>query len=70
MIFSGNSSVTDNAEYSEMSVVKSCENSVVFASLPLAIKWLRDTAKHNKSVRLKVIRPFFFFSFLNKKKID
>ncbi|KAL7583384.1 hypothetical protein Lser_V15G44164 [Lactuca serriola] len=51
----GNSSNTDNAEYSEMSVVKSCENSVVFASLPLAIKWLRDTAKHNKSVRLKVL---------------
>ncbi|CAI9302723.1 unnamed protein product [Lactuca saligna] len=51
----GNSSNVDNAEYSEISVVKSCENSVVFASLPLAIKWLRDTAKHNKSVRLKVL---------------
>ncbi|KAL4562087.1 hypothetical protein LXL04_034279 [Taraxacum kok-saghyz] len=33
--------------------VKSCENSVVFASLPLAIKWLRDAAKHNQSVRLQ-----------------
>ncbi|CAI9295943.1 unnamed protein product [Lactuca saligna] len=35
----------------------SCEskNSMVFSSLPLAIKWLRDTAKQNKSVRLQVL---------------
>ncbi|XP_071712027.1 folylpolyglutamate synthase-like [Rutidosis leptorrhynchoides] len=45
----------ESKEYSEMSVVKSCENSVVFASLPLAIKWLRDTAKQNRSVRLQVL---------------
>lgn len=35
-------------------VVKKCENSAVFASLPLAIKWLRDSVQQNKSVRLQV----------------
>ncbi|CAH1430638.1 unnamed protein product [Lactuca virosa] len=34
-----------------------CEskNSMVFSSLPLAIKWLRDTAKQNTSVQLQVL---------------
>ncbi|KAI4370579.1 hypothetical protein MLD38_018920 [Melastoma candidum] len=35
--------------------VKSYENSVVFTSLPLAIKWLRDTAQQNRSVRFQVL---------------
>ncbi|KAH7853533.1 hypothetical protein Vadar_003682 [Vaccinium darrowii] len=35
--------------------VRSCENSTVFTSLPLAVKWLRDTAQQNKSARLQVL---------------
>ncbi|KAI3508535.1 hypothetical protein L1887_23543 [Cichorium endivia] len=51
-----NNNNNNNMEFeSEMSIVKSCENSVVFSSLPLAIKWLRDAAKHNRSVRLQVL---------------
>lgn len=42
-------------ENKDHTIVKSCENSVVFSSLPLAIKWLRDAAKHNRSVRLQVL---------------
>lgn len=47
---------------------KNCENSTVFSSLPLAIKWLRDSVlQQNRSVRLQVM-PFqeneFFFLFL------
>ncbi|KAI6671182.1 hypothetical protein NL676_006067 [Syzygium grande] len=34
--------------------IKSCENSAVFSSLPLAIKWLRDNAQQNRSVRFQV----------------
>nr|XP_043614377.1 folylpolyglutamate synthase-like isoform X2 [Erigeron canadensis] len=44
----------ESKDHTEMSY-KSCENSVVFSSLPLAIKWLRDAAKENRSVRLKVL---------------
>ncbi|XP_024976448.1 folylpolyglutamate synthase isoform X3 [Cynara cardunculus var. scolymus] len=44
----------ENKDHTE-TIVKSCENSMVFSSLPLAIKWLRDAAKHNKSVRLQVL---------------
>ncbi|CAN0837686.1 Folylpolyglutamate synthase [Linum grandiflorum] len=33
----------------------SCEKSAVFSSLPLAIKWLRDSVKQNQSVRLQVL---------------
>ncbi|KAI3757902.1 hypothetical protein L6452_05446 [Arctium lappa] len=44
----------ENKDHTE-TIVKSCENSVVFSSLPLAIKWLRDAAKHNRSVRLQVL---------------
>ncbi|KAL6980602.1 tetrahydrofolate synthase, partial [Sarracenia purpurea var. burkii] len=35
--------------------LRSCENSTVFPSLPLAVKWLRDTAQQNKSVRFQVL---------------
>ncbi|KAL8251902.1 hypothetical protein R6Q59_035595 [Mikania micrantha] len=44
----------EGKDYSE-TLVKSCENSVVFSSLPLAIKWLRDAAKQNRSVRMQVL---------------
>ncbi|KAJ0892603.1 putative tetrahydrofolate synthase [Helianthus annuus] len=44
----------DGKDYSE-TIVKSCESSMVFSSLPLAIKWLRDAAKQNKSVRMQVL---------------
>lgn len=44
----------EGKDHTEMSI-KSCENSVVFSSLPLAIKWLRDAAKQNKSVRMQVL---------------
>lgn len=35
--------------------VKGCENSAVFSSLPLAIKWLRDTVQQNQSIRFQVL---------------
>ncbi|KAI3734907.1 hypothetical protein L6452_14388 [Arctium lappa] len=35
--------------------VRSCKNSMTFSSLPLAIKWLRDTVKQNNSIRLQVL---------------
>uniref|UniRef100_A0A7N0UVQ6 Folylpolyglutamate synthase n=1 Tax=Kalanchoe fedtschenkoi TaxID=63787 RepID=A0A7N0UVQ6_KALFE len=35
--------------------ISSLENSVVFPSLPLAIKWLRDSAKQNQTVRFQVL---------------
>ncbi|KAK1436161.1 hypothetical protein QVD17_01937 [Tagetes erecta] len=44
----------EGKDYSE-AIVKSCENSVVFSSLPLAIKWLRDVSKQNRSVRMQVL---------------
>ncbi|XP_041000472.1 folylpolyglutamate synthase [Juglans microcarpa x Juglans regia] len=34
---------------------KICENSAVFSSLPLAIKWLRDTVQRNQSIRFQVL---------------
>lgn len=43
--------------------VKSCENSAVFSSLPSAIKWLRDSVRHNQSVRFQVIGTSFIFIF-------
>lgn len=43
--------VKDDSELS----TKSCENSMVFSSLPLAIKWLRDSVKQNQSIRFQVI---------------
>ncbi|GJY57951.1 folylpolyglutamate synthase isoform X8 [Tanacetum coccineum] len=44
----------ESKDHSETSI-KSCENSVVFSSLPMAIKWLRDAAKQDRSVRLQVL---------------
>lgn len=35
--------------------IRSCENSMVFPSLPLAIKWLRDSVQQNQSVRFQVL---------------
>ncbi|KAL2558062.1 Folylpolyglutamate synthase [Forsythia ovata] len=35
--------------------VRSCENSTVFPSLPLAINWLRDNIQKNQSVRYQVL---------------
>lgn len=35
--------------------VRTSENSTVFPSLPLAIKWLRDTVQQHKSVRFQVL---------------
>ncbi|XP_010658519.1 folylpolyglutamate synthase isoform X1 [Vitis vinifera] len=43
----------------EKSVI-SCENSTVFPSLPLAIKWLRDSVRQNQSVRFQVMPTFFW----------
>ncbi|VFQ72858.1 unnamed protein product [Cuscuta campestris] len=34
---------------------RSCENSTVFPSLPVAINWLRDNVRNNKSVRFQVL---------------
>ncbi|KAK4487834.1 hypothetical protein RD792_003570 [Penstemon davidsonii] len=34
---------------------RSCENSTVFPSLPLAINWLRDNVRKNQSVRVQVL---------------
>lgn len=37
------------------SSVRTCKNSAVFPSLPLAIKWLRDSVYQNRSVRIQVM---------------
>ncbi|KAK9063400.1 hypothetical protein SSX86_017270 [Deinandra increscens subsp. villosa] len=42
------------SEYDDCTSVISCENSMVFASLPLAIKWLRDRVNQNKSLQVLV----------------
>nr|XP_027187242.1 uncharacterized protein LOC101503853 [Cicer arietinum] len=38
----------------EMSA-NNCEHSAVFSSLPMVIKWLRDRAQQNQSVRFQVL---------------
>nr|POE71304.1 isoform 2 of folylpolyglutamate synthase [Quercus suber] len=43
--------VKDDSELS----TKSCENSMVFSSLPLAIKWLRDGVKQYQSISFQVL---------------
>ncbi|XP_019245317.1 PREDICTED: folylpolyglutamate synthase isoform X2 [Nicotiana attenuata] len=43
--------VTDDAEKG----ARSCENSKVFPSLPIAINWLRDTVRKNRSGRYQVL---------------
>ncbi|KAM0008961.1 putative tetrahydrofolate synthase [Helianthus debilis subsp. tardiflorus] len=47
--------VSSVGEYDNDTSVVSCENSMVFSSLPLAIKWLRETVEQNKSIRLQVL---------------
>ena len=42
--------------------VKSGETSAVFSSLPIAIKWIRDSAQRNHSVRFQVILIHLLFS--------
>lgn len=46
--------VCDEIKDDTQMCVKNCENSAVFASLPLAIKWLRDSVQQNSSVRFQV----------------
>ena len=46
--------VEEESEKPEVSG-KCCENSAVFSSLPMAIKWLRDSVlQQNRSIRLQV----------------
>ncbi|KAI3731113.1 hypothetical protein L1987_62296 [Smallanthus sonchifolius] len=47
--------VSSVSEYDDDTSVISCENSMVFSSLPLAVKWLRDTVNRNKYVRVQVL---------------
>ncbi|XAR66233.1 Tetrahydrofolate synthase [Bertholletia excelsa] len=44
-----------NEEGDKERSVGNCENSMVFSSLPLAIKWLQDRVQQNKSVRFQVL---------------
>lgn len=46
---------SDEVKEESESYIKRCENSTVFPSLPLAIKWLRDNAQRNQSVRYQVL---------------
>lgn len=46
---------TDEGKDDTERPIRRCENSTVFPSLPLAIKWLRDAVLHNRSVRYQVI---------------
>ncbi|XP_044461301.1 folylpolyglutamate synthase isoform X2 [Mangifera indica] len=50
----GDAGSEDIIEDTEM-IARSCENSAVFSSLPLAIKWLRDSVQKNQSVRIQVL---------------
>lgn len=47
----------DEVKEESESHIKRCENSTVFPSLPLAIKWLRDNSQRNQSVRYQVMWP-------------
>ncbi|XP_058181833.1 folylpolyglutamate synthase-like isoform X1 [Rhododendron vialii] len=47
--------VYEENDKSKESGVRSCESSMVFPSLPTAIKWLRDSVQQNKSVRFQVL---------------
>ncbi|KAI8540012.1 hypothetical protein RHMOL_Rhmol09G0228100 [Rhododendron molle] len=47
--------VYEENDKSKESGVRSCENSMVFPSLPIAIKWLRNSAQQNKAVRFQVL---------------
>ncbi|PSR93144.1 Folylpolyglutamate synthase [Actinidia chinensis var. chinensis] len=47
--------ICEEGEADKDRCVWSCENSSVFPSLPLAVKWLRDTIQQNKSTRFQVL---------------
>ncbi|KAL8257522.1 hypothetical protein R6Q59_029563 [Mikania micrantha] len=47
-------SVSIVGEHDDDMCVISCENSMVFSSLPLTINWLRECAKQNKSLQVLV----------------
>ncbi|KAL9678233.1 hypothetical protein QQ045_016073 [Rhodiola kirilowii] len=51
---SSNTGLEDGKDIVEKSF-SSLENSAVFPSLPLAIKWLRDSARQNQSTRFQVL---------------
>ncbi|KAL7228978.1 hypothetical protein ACSBR2_007638 [Camellia fascicularis] len=50
-----NADVVCEGEDDKERCVRTSENSTVFPSLPLAIKWLRDTVQQHKSVRFQVL---------------
>ncbi|KAL8119689.1 hypothetical protein AgCh_016977 [Apium graveolens] len=55
-IIRGEKEITsDEVKEESESYIKRCENSTVFPSLPVAIKWLRDNAQRNQSVRYQVL---------------
>ncbi|XP_017219060.1 folylpolyglutamate synthase isoform X3 [Daucus carota subsp. sativus] len=55
-IIRGEKEITgDEVKEESESHIKRCENSTVFPSLPLAIKWLRDNSQRNQSVRYQVL---------------
>ncbi|XAR71982.1 Tetrahydrofolate synthase [Bertholletia excelsa] len=47
--------VCEEGEVDRDRIEKICKNSTVFPSLPLAVNWLRETARQNKSVRFQVL---------------
>lgn len=47
--------VYEENDNNKESGVRSSDNSIVFPSLPLAIKWLWDTVQRNKSIRFQVL---------------
>ncbi|GFZ15038.1 DHFS-FPGS homolog B [Actinidia rufa] len=46
--------ICEEGEADKDRCIWSCENSSVFPSLPLAVKWLRDTIQQNKSTRFQI----------------
>ena len=51
-------STSESRSDAETSNIGNDENSCVFSSLPLAIKWLRDSVQQNQSVRYQVRSMF------------
>ncbi|KAK7387422.1 hypothetical protein VNO78_28218 [Psophocarpus tetragonolobus] len=53
-----NKGKSSNAASEELNMemsARNCEHSAVFSSLPLVIKWLRDTVQQNQSTRFQVL---------------
>ncbi|XP_010256780.1 PREDICTED: folylpolyglutamate synthase isoform X2 [Nelumbo nucifera] len=48
-------SIYEEGKEDKEKYLMSCESSSVFPSLPLAIRWLRDSVEQNKSVRFQVL---------------